>query len=101
MRESDSDVKERGAGTNTDPGIPAVGGGFRAADPWEMERPRPRVLARGANPDKATLIATLLSLGLWDFVSIADREAWCERAEIMDTPGGRRLFDALKRLGAF
>jgi len=61
----------------------------------------PKVLARGANPDQATLMAVLYSLGLWDFLTIQDREAWINRAEILDTTGGRLLFDAIKRMDGF
>ena len=60
-----------------------------------------KVLARGSNPDKATLIATLLTSGLWDLLPPDERGAWCERAEVLDTPSGRRLFAWLKSLGAF
>jgi len=65
------------------------------------ETPKPKCLAKGMGHDKATAITVLLSLGLWDQLSIADREAWCERSEIMDTPGGRLLFNALDAMGGF
>lgn len=39
MSYPDGDSIEREGGTNHDPGmVPARGGGFRAADPWEMEQ---------------------------------------------------------------
>jgi len=60
-----------------------------------------KILARGQHLNKATLISALLSLGLWDSLSIVDREAWCERAEVLDTAGGRQLFETLQRIGMF
>jgi len=66
-----------------------------------MIEAKTRVLAKGQNADKAVLIASLLSLGIWDFLSIVDREAWCERAEVLDTPGGNVLFRSLQRIGVF
>ena len=66
-----------------------------------MQAGTPRVLAKGIGDDKAVLIATLLSLGLWDALEVADRQAWCERAEVLDTPGGRMLFRSLQAIGIF
>lgn len=48
------------------------------------------------NGDKATRIAVLLSLGVWDSLPPADRRDFCETGVVLDTPGGRRLFKILK-----
>lgn len=50
-----------------------------------------KVIAKGGNFDKATCIAILLQSGMWDLVTEQDREAFTERGEILDTPGGQAL----------
>lgn len=60
----------------------------------------PRVLMRGDASNKPLLIATLLGTGLWDHLAPADREAWTERCEILDTPGGRLLQQVVVQSGA-
>lgn len=60
----------------------------------------PRVLMRGDASNKPLLIATLLGTGLWDYLSPQDREAWTERCEILDTPGGRLLQQVVIESGA-
>ena len=61
-----------------------------------------KVLAKGTGKlSRAAQIHFLLATGLWDEVSMIDRQAWIERGEVLDTPGGRLLFDFLKRLGVF
>lgn len=59
-----------------------------------------RVLMRGDATNKPLLIATLLGTGLWDHLAPQDREAWTERCEILDTPGGRLLQQVVIRSGA-
>jgi hypothetical protein len=61
-----------------------------------------KVLAKGRGDiesAKPKLIAILLMTGLWDTLPISDREAWCERGEILDTVGGRLLFKAFREEG--
>lgn len=56
-----------------------------------------KILAK-SKPDKASSISVLLMLGLWDAMSISEREAFCDRGEVLDTPCGRQLFAVIRRL---
>lgn len=57
------------------------------------------VIAKARDHDKATAIAILLSLGIWDSTPMDEREAWCERGEVYDTRTGRMLFSLLEAHG--
>lgn len=57
---------------------------------------RPKILAK-SNPDKAAAITALLAFDLWDAMPIYERQAFCERGEVLDTPCGRQLLTIIKR----
>jgi len=62
----------------------------------------PRVLAEGTGTvDQAVQMALLYSTGLWDTLSMQDRKAWFQKAQVLDTPGGRVFLQFLDRLGVF
>ena len=63
---------------------------------------RRRVLVKAVdvrNTTYADLVSILLSSELRDSLSVEDREAWCTRGEVLDTPGGRLLFEWMERMG--
>ncbi len=61
-----------------------------------MAETSPRMLYKAMAPDKATCIYIAISLHIWDAMSIAEREAWCERGEVFDTPAGNVLARAIR-----
>ena len=65
----------------------------------ETEVKEPKLLAKGKNADPAVLTVFLQTMGLWDVLSIADRQSWITKAEVRDTDGGRLLFKRLKAAG--
>lgn len=60
-----------------------------------------KILVKDTSNSPAQRIAFLITLNIWDTLPLADRRAWCDRGEIMDTPGGRLLVELFRKLGAF
>lgn len=50
-----------------------------------------------SDPDKAAMIAVLLHLGLWDSMTVEERNAACECGEIWDTPAGNAFMQIVRR----
>lgn len=88
-RYSDSDVKERGMGTNLDPGMVPTRDGFRAADPGEMERPR-RAMPKPVQP---MTLETLIRQTLLPTLAEAGNEI--ENLSDADNPVGQRCAKAV------
>lgn len=60
-----------------------------------------RVLDRATKKmPPAEAFAFLKTVPMFDALTAEDREAFCERGEILDSPGGRRLIKFLAKRGA-
>ena len=57
-----------------------------------------KVLAQAKPHDSASMTAVILSLGLWDAMSIEERRRAIQNGEVLDTPSGRILFKLIRRM---
>ena len=60
-----------------------------------------KILLKLDNLDLETQVDTLLSLSIWDKLTVKEREMWLEDGEIRDTENGRIFFSLLREIGCF